>query len=81
VDKYCSVIRVTGTFVNAEGVHKFQPRVDARRAATLGNDQQEIATLKGVAGSSRTYSHPFQGWTFCFVLITQGSALTRATLG
>jgi hypothetical protein len=35
--------------MNAEGVHQLQPRVDARSAATLGNEQHGIATLKGLS--------------------------------
>jgi len=44
--------------MNAEGFHQLQPRVDARSAATLGNNRTRIATLKGlhkVAGRSENW--------------------------
>jgi hypothetical protein len=45
--------------MNAEGVHDFQPRVDARSAATLGNEPTRHGNPEGVAESAGT---PVLNW-------------------
>jgi hypothetical protein len=82
--------------MNAEGVHDFQPRVDARSAATLGNEPTRHGNPEGVAEPAGTpvlnwnsqmgtfranlFRNPFRVGT-CFVLTTQGSALRTRNPG